>query len=99
MSASPVVELDSEQEFSSANVTLRKETIEGIVWSLPYLAVFTVFLIWPALKGLYMSLHTYPNKRPHFSTDAVVISATGRRRTTQLSQCDRPTTMGYGQST
>nr|WP_223174109.1 sugar ABC transporter permease [Haloferax sp. AS1] len=41
---------------------LRKETIEGIVWSLPYLAVFTVFLIWPALKGLYMSLHTYPNK-------------------------------------
>nr|WP_241692784.1 sugar ABC transporter permease [Haloarcula salina] len=41
---------------------LRKETIEGILWSIPYLAVFTVFLVWPAVKGLYMSLHTYPNK-------------------------------------
>jgi multiple sugar transport system permease protein len=41
---------------------LRKETIEGVLWSLPYLAVFSVFLVWPAVKGLYMSLHTYPNK-------------------------------------
>lgn len=41
---------------------LRKETIEGIIWSIPYLAVFAVFLVWPAVKGLYMSLHTYPNK-------------------------------------
>jgi len=41
---------------------LRKETIEGVLWSIPYLAVFTVFLVWPAVKGLYMSLHTYPNK-------------------------------------
>ncbi|WP_052367789.1 MULTISPECIES: carbohydrate ABC transporter permease [Haloferax] len=40
----------------------RKETIEGALWSLPYLAVFTVFLVWPAVRGLYMSLHTYPNK-------------------------------------
>ncbi|GCF16135.1 sugar ABC transporter permease [Haloarcula mannanilytica] len=41
---------------------IRKETIEGILWSLPYLAIFTVFLVWPAVRGLYMSLHTYPNK-------------------------------------
>lgn len=39
-----------------------KETVEGVLWSLPYLAVFGVFLVWPALRGLYMSLHTYPNK-------------------------------------
>lgn len=38
---------------------VRKETVEGIVWSLPYLAVFSVFLVWPALKGLYMSLHNW----------------------------------------
>jgi len=38
---------------------VRKETVEGIVWSLPYLAVFGVFLVWPALKGLYMSLHNW----------------------------------------
>ncbi|MBP2252361.1 multiple sugar transport system permease protein [Halarchaeum solikamskense] len=35
---------------------VRKETVEGVAWSLPYLAVFSVFLVWPALKGLYMSL-------------------------------------------
>ena len=38
---------------------VRKETVEGILWSLPYLAVFGVFLVWPALKGLYMSLHDW----------------------------------------
>jgi len=38
---------------------VRKQTIEGIVWSLPYLAVFAVFLVWPALKGLWMSLHDW----------------------------------------
>ncbi|GGN20317.1 carbohydrate ABC transporter permease [Halarchaeum nitratireducens] len=35
---------------------VRKETVEGVAWSLPYLAVFSVFLVWPALKGMYMSL-------------------------------------------
>jgi len=38
---------------------VRKQTIEGVVWSLPYLAVFTVFLLWPAVKGLWMSLHDW----------------------------------------
>lgn len=38
---------------------VRKETVEGIAWSLPYLAVFSVFLVWPALKGFYMSLHNW----------------------------------------
>ena len=36
-----------------------RESIEGYLWSLPYLAAFTVFLLWPLLKGLYMSLHNW----------------------------------------
>ncbi|WP_306060592.1 carbohydrate ABC transporter permease [Natronococcus wangiae] len=33
-----------------------RETVEGILFALPYLAVFSVFLLYPLLKGLYMSL-------------------------------------------
>lgn len=32
------------------------ETIEGLGFSLPYLAVFTLFLLYPLVRGLYMSL-------------------------------------------
>lgn len=34
----------------------RRELLTGILFSLPYLAIFTVFLLYPLLKGLYMSL-------------------------------------------
>ncbi|WP_266082287.1 carbohydrate ABC transporter permease [Haladaptatus caseinilyticus] len=36
-----------------------QETLEGILFSLPYLLVFSVFLLYPLLKGLYMSLHDW----------------------------------------
>lgn len=56
------VTADVESPSQTTVLGVRKETVEGIVWSLPYLVVFGIFLVWPALKGLYMSLHTYPNK-------------------------------------
>ncbi|MCO8243393.1 MULTISPECIES: sugar ABC transporter permease [unclassified Haladaptatus] len=34
----------------------RRETIDGILFSLPYLAFFCLFLLYPLLQGLYMSL-------------------------------------------
>jgi len=36
-----------------------RETIEGYVWALPYLAAFVVFLLWPLAKGLWMSVHDW----------------------------------------
>ena len=33
-----------------------KETRDGILFALPYLLVFSVFLLYPLLKGFYMSL-------------------------------------------
>lgn len=33
-----------------------RETYEGILFSLPYLTLFTIFLLYPLLLGLYMSL-------------------------------------------
>lgn len=33
-----------------------RETVEGVLFALPYLLVFSVFLLYPLLKGLYMSL-------------------------------------------
>lgn len=33
-----------------------RESLEGILFALPYLAVFSLFLLYPLLKGLYMSL-------------------------------------------
>ncbi|WP_227379611.1 carbohydrate ABC transporter permease [Haladaptatus halobius] len=34
----------------------RRETIDGILFTLPYLAFFCLFLLYPLLQGLYMSL-------------------------------------------
>lgn len=36
-----------------------RESIEGILWALPYLAVFSLFLLYPLVKGLYMSFHDW----------------------------------------
>ena len=33
-----------------------KDTVDGILFALPYLVAFCVFLLYPLLKGLYMSL-------------------------------------------
>ncbi|WP_101295581.1 carbohydrate ABC transporter permease [Halegenticoccus soli] len=33
-----------------------RQAIEGILFALPYLLVFSIFLLYPLLKGLYMSL-------------------------------------------
>ena len=34
----------------------RKEIVEGVLFALPYVAIFVVFLLYPLAKGLYMSL-------------------------------------------
>lgn len=34
----------------------KRETVVGLAFALPYLALFAVFLLYPLLKGLYMSL-------------------------------------------
>ena len=39
--------------------SIRRETIEGYLWALPYLAAFAVFLLWPLAKGLWMSVHDW----------------------------------------
>jgi multiple sugar transport system permease protein len=36
--------------------SVSRETKDGIVFALPYLALFSVFLLYPLVKGLYMSL-------------------------------------------
>lgn len=41
--------------FDAADLT-DQETRDGILFALPYLLVFSVFLLYPLLKGLYMSL-------------------------------------------
>lgn len=38
---------------------MRRESVEGLLWALPYLAVFSLFLLWPLIKGLYMSFHDW----------------------------------------
>ena len=38
------------------NEYTERESLEGIAFALPYLVVFSVFLLYPLLKGLYMSL-------------------------------------------
>lgn len=48
--------------------SVRRETIEGYLWSLPYLAAFAVFLLWPLLKGLWMSFHEWNPLFPSEST-------------------------------
>ncbi|WP_129115442.1 sugar ABC transporter permease [Halegenticoccus tardaugens] len=44
-----------------------RETLEGLLFALPYLAVFTVFLLYPLLKGLYMSLFEWNAIYPSLS--------------------------------
>ncbi|SEO89909.1 multiple sugar transport system permease protein [Halogranum amylolyticum] len=36
-----------------------KETRDGVLFALPYLLVFSVFLLYPLLKGFYMSLYDW----------------------------------------
>ncbi|MFC4550021.1 MULTISPECIES: carbohydrate ABC transporter permease [Halorussus] len=36
-----------------------RETVEGVLFALPYLLVFSVFLLYPLLKGLRMSLYDW----------------------------------------
>ncbi|WP_229124952.1 carbohydrate ABC transporter permease [Halapricum desulfuricans] len=47
---------------AAVNSTLDRDTREivaGILFALPYLALWTVFLLYPLLKGLYMSLFNW----------------------------------------
>jgi multiple sugar transport system permease protein len=37
----------------------RRESVEGILFALPYLLAFGVFLLYPLLKGLYMSFYDW----------------------------------------
>ena len=39
--------------------SISREAIQGYLWALPYLAAFAVFLLWPLLKGLWMSAHDW----------------------------------------
>lgn len=50
------------QEYST------RETSAGILFSLPYLLLFTVFLLYPLLKGLYMSFFNWDAVFPAQST-------------------------------
>ncbi|WP_101296136.1 carbohydrate ABC transporter permease [Halegenticoccus soli] len=47
-----------------------KELIEGILFSLPYLATFSLFLLYPLLKGGYMSLFEW---NPFFPSESEFI--------------------------
>lgn len=48
---------DGRKRQSVASVS--RETIEGLLWSVPYLLAFSVFLLWPLFKGLWMSFHNW----------------------------------------
>ncbi|WP_433631824.1 carbohydrate ABC transporter permease [Halomicrococcus sp. NG-SE-24] len=48
---------------SATNVSGR-ELIMGLLFALPYLALFSVFLLYPLLKGLYMSLFDWNYFQP-----------------------------------
>ncbi len=37
----------------------RRETIDGILFALPYLVFFSIFLLYPLLQGLYISLYDW----------------------------------------
>lgn len=50
------------QEYST------RETVGGILFSLPYLLLFTVFLFYPLLKGLYISFFAWDAVHPSQST-------------------------------
>ncbi|MFB6139116.1 MAG: carbohydrate ABC transporter permease [Halosimplex sp.] len=59
----------TEEERSRQTIaSVRRETIEGYLWSLPYLAAFAVFLLWPLLKGIWMSFHEWNPLFPSEST-------------------------------
>ncbi|SEP16683.1 carbohydrate ABC transporter membrane protein 1, CUT1 family (TC 3.A.1.1.-) [Halogranum amylolyticum] len=45
-----------------------RELLVGLLFAAPYLALFTVFLLYPLLKGLYMSLHEWNFLEPSKST-------------------------------
>jgi len=45
-----------------------RELITGVLFAAPYLVLFTVFLLYPLMKGLYMSLHEWNYLEPSQST-------------------------------
>lgn len=45
-----------------------RELLVGLLFALPYLTLFAVFLLYPLLKGLYMSLHEWNFLNPSQST-------------------------------
>lgn len=45
-----------------------RELVVGLLFAAPYLALFTVFLLYPLLKGLYMSLYDWNFLAPSEST-------------------------------
>lgn len=47
------------RELLSADDRSRRELIEGVLFALPYIAIFTVFLLYPLIMGGYMSLHEW----------------------------------------
>ena len=53
---------------SLTDLGVSRETRDGIVFALPYLALFTVFLLYPMVKGFYMSLLDWNEFAPAQST-------------------------------
>jgi len=53
-----------EARTSIFGTTVSRETKDGIVFALPYLALFSVFLLYPLLKGFYMSLLDWNSFQP-----------------------------------
>jgi len=47
---------------------ISRETRDGILFALPYLALFSVFLLYPLFKGLYMSFLDWNSFQPSQST-------------------------------
>jgi multiple sugar transport system permease protein len=45
-----------------------REFVAGVLFAAPYLALFAVFLLYPVVKGLYMSLHEWNFLEPSEST-------------------------------
>jgi len=46
----------------------QRRLVTGLLFSLPYLALFAVFLFWPLIKGIYMSLYNWNAIYPSQST-------------------------------
>ncbi|QLG27806.1 sugar ABC transporter permease [Halorarum halophilum] len=60
--------VDAIRRLVSSENRSRKELIEGVLFSLPYLAIFVVFLLYPLVMGGYMSLFDWNAITPAEST-------------------------------